>query len=321
MSRFAVLTVALFALLAAPARGGGGPVVGADAGPSGVTARGVAARYVTQRVRGGTLVLRIVRPGGAVETSRVLREKLVVPAVAYDGSATGLSADGTTLVLAAPSGTYAKRSRFAVLDTGTLAPRQTVSLRGDYALDAISPDGETLFLIETLSRDGTRYDVRAYDLRRRRMLRDPIVDPGEADEPMRGSPVSRVMSRDGRWAYTLYDGNGKTPFIHALDTERARARCVDLDALAGRDDVVGMVLGLGGGGGGSVVVRDYAGRRVLSVDPRTFAVHPPRAAAPAVVSDGGPGWLWPFAGVAALALLAAVALKLGGVVRPANFRL
>jgi hypothetical protein len=305
MTRYAVLTIAAFALLATPARGAGGPVAGGDAGPSGVTGRGLAVRYVTQRVPGGTLVLRVERRSGAIDASAFLRGRLVVPAVAYDGSATGLSADGATLVLAAPRGT--RRSRFVVLDTGTLRPRQTVSLRGDFALDAISPDGETLYLIETLSADGTRYDVRAYDLARRRMLRDPIVDPTEPDEPMLGSPVSRVLSRDGRWAYTLYDRNGKAPFIHALDTERARARCVDLDVLGGRGDVGRMTLG--SGRGGSILVRDEAGRSVVVVDARSFAVRAPRVAVSREAS-GGVDWA-PLAGIGVLALLAAGALRAG----------
>ena len=52
------------------------------------------------------------------------------------------------------------------------------------------------------------------------------------------------MSPDGRWAYTLYDGNGKTPFIHALDTSRSTARCIDLDALAGNKYLSGMRLAM-----------------------------------------------------------------------------
>ena len=47
---------------------------------------------------------------------------------------------------------------------------------------------------------------------------------------MRGQPLTRATSPDGRWAYTLYDGAGKEPFIHALDTSTRSARCIDLDA-------------------------------------------------------------------------------------------
>ena len=49
---------------------------------------------------------------------------------------------------------------------------------------------------------------------------------------MRGYPLTRVASPDGRWAYTLYDGGGKHPFVHALDTLEGRAVCIDLPAFA-----------------------------------------------------------------------------------------
>ena len=52
---------------------------------------------------------------------------------------------------------------------------------------------------------------------------------------MHGQPLTRVGSTDGRWAYTLYDGGGKAPFVHALDTANRSARCIDLDDLAGTD--------------------------------------------------------------------------------------
>ena len=45
---------------------------------------------------------------------------------------------------------------------------------------------------------------------------------------MSGIPVTRMPSMDGRWAYTLYD-NGRHSFVHALDTARRTAVCIDLD--------------------------------------------------------------------------------------------
>src|SRR3954454_15098219 len=99
MSRFAIITVALFALLAAPARGAGGPVAGYASGGAGVTARGLGVRYVTAEARAGTVVMAIERRGGAVLRSRYLRGSWFVPAAAYDGSTTGLAATGGMLVL------------------------------------------------------------------------------------------------------------------------------------------------------------------------------------------------------------------------------
>ena len=67
-------------------------------------------------------------------------------------------------------------------------------------------------------------------MRARRLFQEPVVDPSEPDEDMSGVPVSRVSDADGRWAYTLYD-SAKHPFVHALDTERRTAVCIDLDDL------------------------------------------------------------------------------------------
>ena len=50
---------------------------------------------------------------------------------------------------------------------------------------------------------------------------------------MRGMPVTRSSSPDGRFAYTLYNGAGEHPFIHALDTVEKSARCIDLHGLMG----------------------------------------------------------------------------------------
>ena len=60
-------------------------------------------------------------------------------------------------------------------------------------------------------------------LGRSRLLPAPVVDPREPDERMRGMPITRATTADGRWEYTLYDGTGSYPFVHALDTVRAEA--------------------------------------------------------------------------------------------------
>jgi hypothetical protein len=315
MSRFAILTIALFALLAAPARGAGPtPVAGYSSGGAGVTARGLGVRYVTATARPGTVVMAIERRGGAVLQSRYLRGRWFVPTAAYDGAGTGLAATGGTLVLTAERTAYpAAHSAFAVLETTRLRRVATIRLRGDFSLDAISPDGSRLYFIQILS--NTRYAVRAYDFSDGKLLRKPVVDPAEPDEPLRGSPMARTLSPDARWAYTLYDGNGTHPFIHALDTARGTAKCIDLDGLAGRDDLINMRLSVAGDG--TVLVRD-AGRTLYTVNPRTFAVHEPRPAAPARPAppprdNNGLGWAGPAAGLALLALLGLFAVRAGGV--------
>jgi hypothetical protein len=304
MRRSTALAVLAFALVSPPAAAGDGvPPVGTDAGRAGVTMPGLAHRWVTVRTRGRTLIAAIERRGGRIDAARTSRAPLFVPAVAYDMSATGLSADGTTLVLAHERRPYpARRSSFTVFDAKRLLPRSAVTLRGDFTLDAVSPDGGRLYFIEAKS--PTRYAVRAYDVAKQRLLPGAIVDPEEADEPMEGIPLTRAVSRDGRWAYTLYDENGAERFVHALDTKRGVARCIDLVGIPPAH-------GLHVGGDGTLIVTTDGGN-TWTVDPRTFAVHEPgHAVTPLRPAEDETGWIGVTAGVALLVLLAFGAVAAG----------
>ena len=132
--------------------------------------------------------------------------------------------------------------------------------------------------------------MRAFDLDTGRLLAQPIVDPREPDEQMRGYPITRATSPDGRWVYTLYDGAVSHPFVHALDTVGREAVCIDLDALAGARDLYDLRLDLAGGGGRNLVVRGGDEAVLATIDlatHRAAAVEPPPARAPER-SDGGP---------------------------------
>jgi DNA-binding beta-propeller fold protein YncE len=247
---------------ASTASADGLPVLGVDVGGQGVTVLGSHVRYVTLHTGPETVVARIAANGGRVLRFTRIRGNFTIPAVAYDGSSSGLAADGSTLALIQPRLSFPRaRTAFVVLDARRLRVRKSINLRGDFSFDAISRDGRTLFFIEYVSpRDPTRYNVRAYDVLSGRLLAKPVVDPHEGQEAMRGSPLTRTTSPDGRWAYTLYDGAGKTPFVHALDTSRREARCIDLPML---------VLG---GGPLHLTVAPNAAKLTVSTRGRTVAV-------------------------------------------------
>lgn len=292
---------------AATASADGLPVLGVDVGSKGVTVPGAAARYVT--LWSGpktTVVARVRRDGGRVDRSRLLEGTFTVPAVAYDSSASGLSADGKVLVLIQPRVSFPRaRTSFAVLEARNLRVAKVLRLQGDFSFDAISPRGNRIYLIQYLSaNDPTKYAVRALDVGAGRLLPEPVVDPHEPDEQMRGQPLSRAMSPDGRWAYTLYDGNGKTPFVHALDTSRATARCIDLEALGGAENLWRLRLSIRGGGK-QLAVRD-GNQTELVVSTTTFAVSSPTAPM-AASQESSLTWPWA-AGAGALALALAAAL-------------
>jgi hypothetical protein len=304
----ASLAVAIAALAALPAvaSADGLPVVGIDGGDGVVSAAG-ASRYVTFSSGRDTVVARLYTKGAAVARSRSIRGLFTVPLVAYDGSASGLSADQRTLVLIRPRTRFPQpRTHLAILDARRLTVSRYLTLRGDFSFDAVSPDGSSIYLVNYLSRDPTNYAVRALDVRSGRLLSRPIVDPHEPDEKMRGMPVTRATSADGRWAYTLY--GPEKPFIHALDTSSGTARCIDVDAASGNRDIFLLKLRLRDGGRTLAVVH---GKHPLAlVNTSTFEVSAPpapasaRPAAHAPTHDDGRPWIES----AALALV----LLLGG---------
>lgn len=309
------LAIAAPAVLAGTARGDGLPVVGVDVGASGVVgSSGV--RYVALPARGDTLVALVEQRGGRVTNSKIVPGRFTIPAVAYDGSADGLSADGRTLVLIRPRATFPQRTtRLAVVDAARLTVRETIALAGDFSFDAISPSGSYVYLVEYLSpRDPTRYAVRVYDLRAGRLLPDPVVDPTEPDERMGGIPLTRAWSPDRRWAYTLYERPGDASFIHALDTSGRTARCIDLEGLAGREDLADLRLDAAPGRGTLTVRTDR--EAVALVNTRTFEAMQPAGPSTERRADVRDERAFPWTLAAAplagfgLALLAVVALRL-----------
>ncbi len=275
--RLLVLVAAAIVALSvtATAAADGLPVLGIDVGSQGVTVSGSQYRYVTINDAAVTIVERIARNGGRVDGITRVAGNFTIPAVAYDSSASGLSANGTTLVLIEPRATFPRSTTtFALLDARTLRIRRIISLRGDFSFDAISPRGRKMFLINyTSSFDPTRYTVRAYDLQADTLLPKAIIDPAERSDKMRGEPMTRLVSADGRWAYTLYNGAGGEPFVHALDTSTSTAHCIDLPMLM-LANLSSVRLTLGPGTQVSVGSTD---KTFAVIDTKTFAATEPIA--------------------------------------------
>jgi hypothetical protein len=150
-----------------------------------------------------------------------------------DGGVGGLSTDGRTFVLAQqphPDGEgVVSSSSFLVLHTKPLRVVRTITLRGDFGFDALSPRARTLYLIQHLVNQGTfRYRVRAYDLAQRRLLPGSIADKRQRDWLMAGYPVTRATTANGGWVYTLYASGNNYPFVHALDTVHRTAVCIGI---------------------------------------------------------------------------------------------
>jgi hypothetical protein len=309
--RVPILAIGVALALPSVALGAGGPVSPVHGEGNGIAVAGSPYQYVALPAGRSTVVKQLSRTGPVLSSIRV-PGRYGIPGVDYNGSTTGLSADGYTLVLAQLWGNRTPRTtRLLVLGTPHLTVRTTIVLRGWFTVDAISPTGHFLYLIHYPSSDILKYEVRAYDLAQHRLLAAPIVDPHDRGEAMTGFAVTRATSADGRWDYTLYIRPNDVPFIHALDTVALRAVCIDLPSVK-QDDLGNATLRLGPGG--SVLSIQAQGRTQATVDTASYAVTPvvkPLSVAPIrhaathiVQTDGGGDGSVPWA-VLALLLVAA----------------
>jgi len=113
--------------------------------------------------------------------------------VTLDNATTGLSADDRTLVLARPARSFPPTAtRLAVLDARRLRIRRRVALRGFFTVDAISPDGWRVYLVQ-YGRDVLDYRVRMLDTGTGRLAAGDVVDPrpGRPGAGTRGGRPSR----------------------------------------------------------------------------------------------------------------------------------
>ncbi len=269
-----LLAIAAVSAITVAAAGANGSAYspGLQYGWPGVGADGAGIRYVAFGMPKSTMVAAVRQRDGQVLRNRTLRGFYGVPLVAYDGTTGGFAADARSFVLSSygPLPGDSGTTRFVVLDASTLATRRAIVLRGSWSFDAISPDATTLYFTQHVrAGDNPLYRVRPFDVRAGR-LSGAIVDRLEGEEEMGGVPVARAPSPDGRWAYTLYARRGDEPFVHALDTMKREAFCIDLPLHMTYDRQWSMRLKLDAAG--RLLSAWLPGRKIASIDTRTWEV-------------------------------------------------
>jgi len=166
---------------------------------------------------------------GTTQGTLLLPGSYQLPPATYTGLPGGLSPDGSWLVLesfdraasAAPTATH-----LVVVDTSTLKIKHQVNLVGYFAFDALSNDGQRLYLIQYLN--GTEYYVRMYDLAAGQLDANIVVDKADGNQAMVGQRLSGVAGLEGHWLLSMYVRQHDGPFIHALGLDGAFAFCLDL---------------------------------------------------------------------------------------------
>ncbi len=203
------------------------PAPFAAQGGEGVTSNDGALRFVAIDANGSTLIAATKTSDGSAWKSQTVAGSFGIPMLTQRGPAGGMFRDGSAFVLQSTG--YKATTQFMLLGTQDLATRDSIALKGNFAFDALSPDGSRLYLIQHRSeQDVQHYTVRAYDLNAHKLLPGRIADKTQKGWVMQGWPVSRATSDSGRWAYTLYANPGGMPFIHALDTVKGVAHCVGI---------------------------------------------------------------------------------------------
>jgi hypothetical protein len=171
-----------------------------------------------------------------------------------------VSADGHSVAL----GWYLRRGlALAVADK---AVRFQKALRGMWEVEALSPDGNRLFLVHWKRSGG--YTLENVDTRSGRLSPTRL---DEADEKMSGQAQGAVMTRDGRWLLTLYLKADSSTFLHALDLRTGLAHCIDLPLRGDPLKVGSTALALSPDEHKLYLASPFLGR-VMTVDLRAFRV-------------------------------------------------
>jgi len=175
----------------------------------------------------------------------------------------------------ADTGYPAGRASTELVILGEGAEPRTIELDGNYAPEAFSTDGETLFVVEYLpALRPTSYRVRQLDLLTGEVGGVYTVD-AELQESMQGTARIQAASPDGTRLYTLYsldDGLGASrTFVHVLSLDEKWAHCVDLPSSFGNAAQQGVALSVSQDGS-RVYVADAATGSLAEIDTRALTV-------------------------------------------------
>src|ERR687892_2408411 len=171
-------------------------------------------------------------------------------------------------------------TRLVLLDKGISEPR-TIELDGNYAPEAFSTDGTSLFVVEYLPpQRPTSYRVRRLDLATERVEGVYTVDQ-ELQDSMQGTARIQAASPDGGRLYTLYSeeiAGGAHTFVHVLSLDELWAHCIDLPASFQAFDERGVAISVTPDGA-RLYVADAASGVVAEADTETLAVTRPAVGA------------------------------------------
>jgi hypothetical protein len=146
-----------------------------------------------------------------------------LPAATSTGLPGGLSPAGRWLVV---QGHDVTGTHMLLIDTRTFMATDRIELPGRFNFDAISDDGQRLYLIQYLN--GREYYVRLFDTVTNQLDANIVVDKADGSQAMQGLRLSGIATPGGGMLFSMYVRQNDGPFIHALNLSGPFAFCLDL---------------------------------------------------------------------------------------------
>ncbi len=191
--------------------------------PIGTPAADWSRYYVVTQLTGSAQLKAIDPASGRTIAQTTIPSGYSLPNIAFQGPTAGISPNGQWLALTKSSPSV---TNFLVGSSSLGDAFKTIRVNGDFVFDALSNDGNSLYLIQKM-KDPNHYQVRLYDLAAGALMLQPVVDKREPNEPMNGIRGDSVADPAGNHVYTVYIRDAG-PFIHALPLSQPFAFCVDL---------------------------------------------------------------------------------------------
>ena len=196
-----------------------GPVIG---GPGWTVA------FASDVDSAGNSSLRVIdaRSGKTTRTVQLSGRWSPVAGYGIQSGPSGLSPSGRWLVL---TDTRPDRTAFQIIDTSGAVQPKRIDIPGRYSFDAVSDNGESLYLVERLQ--GTQYRVRVADVPSGSLVPGSVIDvkqatTADANGVMNGSYTTATAGPNGDWYFSVYQHPTKGPYIHALNTSARIAECI-----------------------------------------------------------------------------------------------
>jgi hypothetical protein len=166
---------------------------------------------------------------GATLNTLQLPGSYELPPATIGGVPGGLSQNGKWLVVESwdrTSDGIPTATHMLVVGTSFRDAPARIDLSGFFEFDAVSNDGQRVYVVEYL--DGNGYRVRVYDVLAKQLDPQVVVDKSDGNDTMAGVRLMGVQSSDGQWQYSVYARQNDGAFIHALNLAGTISACIFL---------------------------------------------------------------------------------------------